>query len=206
MRTPDKSDYYDQRKLYNYGFDNFVTTQVGKGNVVLPSSIDGSPLQALAAAHVSSGNGAAPAANSLFTASYNDLGNGLERVTYYYNSLPVGSAVEEVPQEEVVLGADSAAETPAAPAPQSQSSGGLLLMAILTVVVIAALSAAGLWYKRQLDRQRERLRQRRRFDRRKEGPGQRRQLDRQMERSGQRQQARRAGERNMSKSSKRNRS
>ena len=47
MKTPDKSDYYDQKRLYNFGFDNFKWTSVGNGTIVLPEWIDTTPFETM---------------------------------------------------------------------------------------------------------------------------------------------------------------
>ena len=173
MKTPDKSDYSDQKRLYSYGFDNFTRTELpGGGVVVMPTGMDTSPFNALTDEIAGGKTEAISASNSLYRVTSSENGDKIN-IKYIYSDLPVGSAVIEKPKEESVV--ESVIETAAGS--DLQAGGGregtgsgqierkgsaAPVLLILFAVLIGAIAAAGIWYKRQLEKQRRAIRERRR--------------------------------------------
>ena len=173
MKTPDKTDYSDQARLYTYGFDNFKKTGVPGGAVVLPNGVDTSPFLDL------SNGGSSP--NPLYTAEIGDR-DGKRHIQYLYSGLPVGRAVVDIPVESV---AESAEEIPAGDAlgaagSEKNGSGvvgarraGSPLLPIIALIILlaAALLFAGSRYRKELEKKRAEQRRRYQARRKKENSG-----------------------------------
>lgn len=173
MKTPDKSDYSDQKRLYSYGFDNFSRTEVPGGAVVMPTGMDVSPFISLGE-NVSSGD-TSPDPQGLYRVTTYENGDKIN-IKYIYSDLPVGSGTVDKPVEEEsaaesvvesVIGADalgSGTGTGSGSGVVSGKRGGkgkILVIAILAAVAAAAIGYAGLMYKKKLDRERRILEERR---------------------------------------------
>ncbi len=168
MRTPDKSDYIDQSNLYTYGFNNFTWTEIPGGTIVMPTELG-------TAGFGLAGDGAAApgAGNAGDAALYQTLSeeqDGKLRTTYYYSGLPVGFSVTEIPEPESVeesvgapeeAGADNAAATGSGTVRAGRKGSAAPVIAVLAVIAAAAVGAVGYYYKKRLDREREKLRRKR---------------------------------------------
>ena len=168
MKTPDKSDYIDQKRLYTYGFDYFTRTELTGGAVILPNDLDASPFAKLTENVM---NGSGPYEDGLYSVVTTEDGDRI-RIKYVYSDLPVGSGVVDAPKEESVV--ESVLEIPADAAAAAGGGGRdgsgsigrggsllVVLILILAAVAVGALIFAGLQYKKKLDREREALRRRR---------------------------------------------
>ena len=170
MKTPDKSDYIDQDNLYIYGFDYFSPYPLEGGSVILPNDMDTSGLTALIADHkreleeaagyaVSGAESYVMPSDSPFSASYEAAGEGLEKVTYYYDSLPVGTALIEVPQPVVVSVVEEVVDDTWYPDDRKPIlTDDIPFIPVLLIVAIAAALAALYFYKKNIDKKRARLR------------------------------------------------
>ena len=138
----------------------------------MPTGMDTSPFNALTDEIAAGKTEAISASNSLYRVTSSENGDQIN-IKYIYSDLPVGSAVIEKPKEESVV--ESVIETVAGS--DLQAGGGregtgsgqierkgsaAPVLLILFAVLIGAIAAAGIWYKRQLEKQRRAIRERRR--------------------------------------------
>ncbi|MDO4620970.1 MAG: D-alanyl-D-alanine carboxypeptidase family protein, partial [Lachnospiraceae bacterium] len=125
MRGPDKTDFVDTKYLFEYGFNNFETTELNGVKVTLPTGVSTDTVEQ----------------------TVTELADGSERVDSYYNKLPVGSAV--------VTAADAAAltESKNTQAEETQNEGqekengghtGVTILLIVLGVLLAAVLIAGI--------------------------------------------------------------
>lgn len=157
MRGPDKTDFLDAAKLFEYGFNEFEKRKITGGSVNLPPDISEDAL----------------------TSETEGADGGLQKVTFLYNNLPVGSAgmtekeyasyIEALRGEsgtpgETVSAADTAeagteSGVPAAKTNVKKKDRGAL---VLLILIAAAVAGGGYAYSRYLEKERRRRRRRRR--------------------------------------------
>ena len=174
MKTPDKSDYVDQKRLYSYGFDYFKRTEVPGGAVILPTDLDPTPFEKMTQ-NVMSGNGALE--EGLYSLQTTEDGDRI-RIKYVYSDLPVGSSIVDAPKEESIAESveELAAETVGAGNGNGRSGSGIVnrngaspvLLIVLLAVLAGAVAYAVMWYKKKLDREREALKRKKAERRRQE--------------------------------------
>ena len=132
MRGPDKSDFVDAANLFEYGFNEFDKLEVPGGSVTLPKgfTLDDTTMET------------------------QTLSDGSVLISYYYDKLPVGSAVmtaaeydeqyrtstlSAAPQESVQEGTVTDAAKVETEKPKTQKNSGGIFILIAVLFAIAAL-------------------------------------------------------------------
>ena len=165
MKGPDKTDFADAARLFDYGFDNFVKIEVPGGSVTLPAgkSIDETGDDTVA------------------------LPDGRMHVVFYYNQLPVGQAdmteteyctLRGLPLPEVesvvsdtasgeAVGTEGPAGDNGSVSEKKASSGGWVSVLIILILLCAIATGGLLLYKDHKEQKRQAERRRKVMERRR---------------------------------------
>ena len=165
MKGPDKTDFVDAARLFDYGFDNFEKIEVPGGSVTLPAgkSIDETGDDTVA------------------------LPDGRMHVNFYYNQLPVGSAdmteteyctLRGLPLPEVesavsdtvsgeAVGTEGPAGENGSVSEKKTSSGGWVPVLIILILLCAIATGGLLLYKDHKEQKRQAERRRKVMERRR---------------------------------------